>query len=270
MNDSKKIGEATRPVADDGRQYHLHTAPGSLAERCLLVGAPERAEQIASTLFSRSVQVGDHRGLKSFTGEFRHQPMSVVTTGMGGASLGIVMPEAVRSGAKVFIRVGSCSTLWREVGLHSTVICTGAVRLDGASQNWAPMEYPAVADWRIVSSLVAAAEQLGLPHAEGIGATTACFNEGQARPDDSGYMPPRLRQLHDELVARHVLFYSMEEAALFVWCSAHGGYPAGSVCAVFGNRATNEFGPGGEREAALIAATALAGLDPASFRLRGK
>lgn len=270
MADSHKVGEATRPVAADGRQYHLHTEPGSLAERCLLVGAPERAEQIARDLFTLPVKVGDHRGLKSFTGKFHGLPMSVVTTGMGGPTLGIVMPEAVRSGAKVFIRVGSCSTLWPEVRLHSTVICTGAVRLDGASQNWAPMEYPAVADWRLVASLVAAAEYLQFPHTEGIGATTACFNEGQARPDDSGYLPPRLMAIHEELVARHVLFYSMEEAALFIWCLAHGGYPAGSVCAVFGNRATNEFDPGGEYEAALIAANALASLEPASFQIRGR
>lgn len=260
--------KASRPMTADGRQYHLETLPGSLAARCLLVGAPERAGSIAMSLLGGAAEVGNHRGLKSYTGSFGGVPMSVVTTGMGGASTGIVLPEAVRSGARVFVRVGTCSVLWPEVPLGATAICTGAVRLDGASDNWAPIEYPAVADYRVVAALVAAAEGLRLPHVVGIGATTSCFNEGQARPDDGGYLPTRLRERHEELVARGVLFYSMEEATLFTWCLTHGGYPAGSVCAAIGNRATDEFQLGGEGEAARIAATALARLDPAACLIR--
>jgi uridine phosphorylase len=255
--------KAARPMADGGRQYHLETASGDLAERCLLVGDPERAERIAAELFVNARKVGDHRGLKSFTGECRGVPMSVATTGMGGASTGIVLPEAVRSGARVFIRVGTCGTLWPEVPLGATAICTGAVRLDGASENWAPIEYPAVADWRVVGALVSSAVELGQPHAVGIGATTSCFNEGQARSDLNGYVPPRLLARHEELVARHVLYYSMEEATIFTWCLAHGGYPAGAVCAVVANRATDVFQAGaGEMEAAGVAALALSRLDP--------
>jgi len=137
------------------------------------------------------------------------------------------------------------------------MICTGAVRIDGASENWAPIQYPAVADWRVVHALCDAARELELPHLVGIGATTTCFNEGQARPDDDGYVPPRLQAMHEELVRRGVLFYSMEEATLFVWCSTHGGYPCGAVDAVIANRITDEFRVCGEEEAALIACRAL-------------
>jgi uridine phosphorylase len=251
--------KADRPSAESGKQYHLETGPGDLAERCLLVGSPERAAMIAGTLFDAGSArlVGDHRGLRSFTGTSDGVPMSVVTTGMGSASTGIVLPEAVRSGARVFVRVGSCGSLKAEADIGHSVICTGAVRLDGASENWAPIEYPAVADWRVVGALVDAAQELGLPHHVGIGATTTCFNEGQARPDDDGYVPPRLKERHDELVRRGVLFYSMEEATLFVWCSTHGGHSAGAIDAVYANRATNAFGTKGDEEAARIAILAL-------------
>lgn len=250
--------DANKPIGADGRTYHLETQEGDIAKHCLLVGSPERAEMIAQTLFSDSQLVGDHRGLKSFTGKADDVPMSVITTGMGSASTAIVLPEAVYSGAERLIRVGSCSTLWPEPRPDDSAICTGAVRLDGASKNWAPIEFPAVADFRVVSAMVEAAQALRLPHYVGIGATTTCFNEGQARPDISGYLPPRLQAMHEELVRRGVLFYSMEEATLFVWCSTHGkNLWAGAVDAIYGNRHTNEFEVRGEEEAAKIAIKAL-------------
>ena len=253
---------ANKPNGPDGRTYHLEICQGDLAQNCLLVGSPERAELIANTLFKDSRLVGNHRGLKSFTGNVDGLPMSVVTTGMGSASTAIVLPEVVCCGAKRLIRVGSCATLWPEPKPGDSAICTGAVRLDGASENWAPIEYPAVADFRVVGALVDAAKQLGLPHHIGIGATTACFNEGQARPDLNGYLSPRLQARHDELVRRGVLFYSMEEATLFVWCTTHGkDIWAGAVDAIYGNRQTNEVEIRGDEEAARIAIRALQSLN---------
>ncbi len=250
--------KANRPTGKGGRTYHLDTLPGSLSELCLLVGSPERAKMIAKKFFDNAVRVGKHRGLKSYTGEYRGVRMSVVTTGMGSASIGIVLPEAVESGARIFIRVGSCGTLQAEPEVGDSVICTGAVRLDGASDNWAPIEYPAVADYRVVAALVEAAKNLGLPHHIGIGAITTCFREGQARPDLNGYIPPRLQAQHDELQQRGVLFYSMEEATLFVWCTTHGKqFLAGDVNAIYANRVNNDFRGTGDREAALIALNAL-------------
>lgn len=257
----KKKAGANRPKADGGKAYHLHTKPGDLAPRCLLVGAPERAALIANTLFDRhsAKRVGEHRGLISFTGTYEGTPMSVVTTGMGSASTGIVLPEAVDSGAEAFIRVGTCGAIQPNAKIGDAMICTGAVRLDGASDNWAPSGYPAVADYRVVAALVESARNhgAGAPHHVGIGATTTCFNEGQARPDRSDYVPPRLQAQHDELVRRGVLFYSMEEATLFVWCSTHGGYPAGAIDTVIAQRVTGEFRVDNEGRTAMIACRAL-------------
>ncbi len=250
--------DANKPILEDGRTYHLHTCAGDIAPYCVLVGDPERAEMIAKKLFDEARLVGDHRGLKSFTGKGLGIPMSVVTTGMGPSSTAITLPEAVYSGAKRLIRVGSCSTLWRGAKPGDSAICTGAVRLDGASESWAPIEYPAIADYRVVGAMVESARMLGLPYHVGIGATTACFNEGQARPDMNGYLPPRLLAMHDELVQRGVLFYSMEEATMFVWCTAHShDIWAGAVDAIYGNRITNELEVRGEEEAANIAIRAL-------------
>ncbi len=250
--------DANKPIKEDGRTYHLETLPGDIAPHCLLVGSPERAEMIAANLFKNGTLVGHHRGLMSFTGSVEGVPMSVVTTGMGDASTGIVLPEAFYSGAKRLIRVGSCSTLWKEPRPGDSAICTAAVRYEGASKDWAPIEYPTVSDYRVVRALVEAAEQLNLPHHVGIGATTSDFVAGQGRPDINGYLSPRMLARHEELIQLGVLFYSMEEATIFVWCTAIGkNIWAGAVDAIYGNRITNEFEVCGEEEAAEIAIKAL-------------
>lgn len=245
--------QADKPTTPDGKQYHLQTGPGDLASHCLLVGDPGRAKMAAEKYFTGSTKVGDHRGLISYTGLYHGLHISVVTTGMGGPSTGIVLPEAVRSGGRRFIRVGSCSVLQPGPKVGESAISEAAVRLGGASYNWAPPGYPAYSNWQVVSALVQAAKELQLVVHVGVEASTDCFNEGQARPDDSGYIPPRLQAQHDELVQRGVLHYSMEADALFVWCSAHGGYWAGAINAIYGQRHTNEFRVCGEEDAALIA-----------------
>lgn len=254
---------ADKPTTGDGRQYHLETRNGDLAERCLLVGSPERAEMIARTYFTEAKKVGEHRGLKSFTGKYGGRHISVVTTGMGSASIGIVLPEAVRSGARAFVRVGSCGCLHADMPPGSSCICQAAVRLDGASENWAPIQYPAFADPHLIVALERAARRADLkyPWRTGVGITTTCFNEGQARPDDNGYVPERIRMMHDELVRRGALFYSMEEATLFVWCATHGGIPCAAVDAVYANRVTNAFDTIGDEQAARIALEALRTFD---------
>jgi uridine phosphorylase len=218
-------------------EYHLQTSPGDIAARCLLVGAPERAEMIAKDFLKDAKKVGDHRGLKSFTGTFEGVAVSVVTTGMGGGSTAIVLPEAVRSGAKVFVRVGSCGAIQHGIELGDAIIATGAVRYEGSSENWAPIEWPAVADYRLVGLLKSAAEVEGVTHHVGIGVTTSDFNEGQARSNEpDGWLAERIKSRHEEVIRRGALFYSMEEATIFTWCTTHGNTPAASIDTVYAQR----------------------------------
>lgn len=225
---------------------------------------------IAEQYFERPMLVGDHRGLKSYTGTHKGKRVSVVTTSMGAPCTGIVTPEAYRCGGRIFIRVGSCSTLLKEPKPGDVIIVTGAVRLEGTSRNWAMVEYPALSHHRVVSALEDAGQRLARGHYFlGVEATTDCFNEGQARPNVDREIPEFQLARHRELIRLGVACYSMEAAALFVWCSTHvkrlGGLPAGVVNAVYGNRHTNAFKVAGEELAAQIALDALIALadDPA-------
>ena len=260
---------ADRPKAAGGVSYHTHTGPNDLAAMCLIVGAPGRADMIAEKYLKTSRRFSnDARGLVSHTGKYRDIEISVTTSGMGGPSMGIVLPEAVQSGARIFIRVGSCGSLIRESKIGDVIIPTAAIRFDRTADDWAPPEYPAVADWRVVSALhrAAHAKAPGRFHT-GVECTTSDFYTGQGRPNLFGMVPERMSTRHQEVLRLGAVCYSMEASDLFVWCGTEGGgLPAGAINAVFANRHTNEWGMAGEELAAEIALDALVSLaDDASL-----
>ncbi len=257
------MAAADKPHSAGGKSYHTQTGHGDLAPLCLIVGAPGRAEMIAQRFFEAPQRFGNvYRGLLSFTGSYRGVPVSVTTSGMGGASIGIVLPEAVRSGARVFVRVGSCGSLLEQSKVGDLIIVRAAMREDGVSQTWAPLCYPAVADWRVVEALHASAQRVvpGAFHV-GIECTTGDFYGGQGRPNLFDEVPTHLAAKHAEVLRLRAACYSMEAADLFVWCATEGGgLPCGAVNAVFANRITNDWGAAGEEAAAETALEAFRSL----------
>lgn len=251
--------KAERPTTKDALEYHLHTGPGDLAPLCLLVGAPGRVYMIAEKLTDVTYYDNEHRGLRSCTGRYEGVPVSAVTSGMGGASTGIVLPEAVRSGARLFIRVGSCGSLILDSDPGDVIIVNAAVRFDGASDVWAPPEYPAFADHRVIAALIASAEKTAPGrYWTGVEATTSDFNMGQGRKNLRGELSERMRTRHGEMGRLGVACYSMEAATLFVWCATEGGgLPAGTINAVFGNRVKDVWETKGEELAVDVALRAL-------------
>ena len=254
------MNQADQPRAEGRLQYHTHTREGDLSALCLIVGAPGRADMIAASYLKNAKRFSnDHRGLVSYTGDYDGTEISVTTSGMGGPSIGIVLPEAVRSGARIFIRVGSCGSLIQESKVGDIVVATAAIRFDGTADDWAPKEYPAFADWRVVGALCDAAfRKTGGRFFTGVECTTSDFYSGQGRPNLFGLVSERMRARHEEVLRLGAACYSMEAADLFVWCATEGGgLPAGVVNAVFGNRHTNEWGVAGEELAAEIGLEAL-------------
>jgi len=257
---SKTIS-AAKPTTKTGREYHLHTAPGDLSPLCLAVGAPGRADMIARQYFAPGSQrfINRKRGLVARTGIYKGIRMSVFTTGMGGASTGIALPEAVRTGARIIIRVGSCGSLLPKSKPGDPIVVTAAVRFDGASHIWAPPEFPAAADYRVVAALMNAGKKVWAknPHL-GIEATTDDFYNGQGRPDLNDEISPAMLTRHAEMLRLGVGCYSMEAATLFTWCATQGkGLPSRAINAVYAQRITNEFKATGDELVSEIALEAL-------------
>ena len=143
-----------------GLQYHLQIRPGDVGRYVILPGDPKRCEKIARH-FDDAKLVADSREFVTYTGYLDGEKVSVTSTGIGGPSATIAMEELVLCGADTFVRVGTCGGIDLDVKGGDIVVATGAVRMEGTSREYAPIEYPAVADLEVTNALVAAAKELG-------------------------------------------------------------------------------------------------------------
>ena len=100
--------------------------------------------------------------ISQYTGTLDGVKVSVTSTGIGGPSASIAMEELSRCGADTFVRIGTCGGMQPEVKSGDIVIATGAIRMEGTSREYAPIEYPAVANLDVTNALVAAAKEKGL------------------------------------------------------------------------------------------------------------
>ena len=123
--------------------------------------------QIAQYL-DHPVKIAENREFVTYTGELCGEKVSVTSTGIGGPSAAIAMEELYRCGADTFVRIGTCGGIQPEVKSGDVVIATGAVRMEGTSKEYAPIEYPAVADLNVINALADAAEDIGADYHTGV------------------------------------------------------------------------------------------------------
>ena len=142
---------------DPNRQYHIQVAPGEVGRFCILPGDPKRCRVIAS-YFDDPVLIADNREYVTYTGTVDGVKVSVTSTGIGGPSASIALEELVNCGVDTFIRVGTCGGMQPQVKSGDIIVATGAVRMEGTSKEYAPIEYPAVPDYTVASALIRAAE----------------------------------------------------------------------------------------------------------------
>lgn len=210
------------------------------ATLAILPGDPGRVERIAA-LLDNPQPLASHREFTSWRGQLAGKSVVVCSTGIGGPSTSIAVEELAQLGVRTFLRVGTTGAIQPTVAVGDVIITTGAVRLDGASQHFAPLAYPAVADFRCTAALVAAAEAVGVTAHIGITASSDTFYPGQERYDTySGYVPRALQGSMEEWQKLNVLNYEMESATLFTQC-ASTGLRAGMIAGVIVNRTLQEI-----------------------------
>ncbi len=227
----------------DRSVYHLALTASMLdgATVALLPGDPGRVEGIARTApLTDARELAHKREYRTWIARAAGQPVIVTSTGIGGPSASIAIDELAQLGVRTFLRVGTTGAIQPHVDIGDVIVTTGAVRLDGASTHYAPIEYPAVAHHEVVAALVAAAAERGVPARVGITCTTDTFYPGQERYDSfSGYVPRRFQGITEEWRRLHVLNYEMEAATLLTMASAMG-VRAGCVAGVVVNRTRSE------------------------------
>ena len=228
----------------DGKQMHIGCTSDQIGGYVILPGDPGRCEWIAG-MFDDAEFVSSNREFTVWTGTLDGARVSVCSTGIGGPSAAIALEELVECGAHTFIRVGTCGGIAPEVHGGDLVVATAAVRQEGTSREYMPLEYPAAASFDIVRALADEAERLKYPVHIGVIQSKDSFY-GEIRPER---MPvaAQLTQQWKALLAAGVLASEMESAALFV-ASAYLHVRCGTVLNVLWND-ENEAPAVGEKAA---------------------
>jgi len=234
--------------------YHLDLDDEKIqGARCVLLpGDPFRsgliAERIAALYGGRPGDwpLAHKREYCTYLTEIGGARVLVTSTGIGGPSTAIAIDELAQLGVHTFIRVGTCGAIQDTMAIGDVVITTGAVRLDGASTHYAPIQYPAVAHPEVLQALIGAAKalapSLACRYHVGITASTDTFYQGQERDDAfPRYVPRHLQGMTEEWRRLRVLNYEMESSTLLTFCSAFG-LRGGCVTGVINTRSPDERG----------------------------
>ncbi|WP_099203598.1 uridine phosphorylase [Miniphocaeibacter massiliensis] len=203
----------------EDRQFHIDMEKGDVGRYVLLPGDPKRCEKIAKYLDNPKL-VADKREFVTYTGTLLGEKVSVTSTGIGGPSTAIAVEELCNIGADTFIRVGTCGGMQLDVKAGDLVIATGAIRMDGTSKEYAPIEYPAVPNYNLTSNLIDACDKKKLIYHTGVVQSKDSFY-GQHNPSNK----PIFYELESKWEAwkrAGCLASEMEASTLFIVSSYRG------------------------------------------------
>ena len=201
------------------QEYHIKCSEGDVGRYVILPGDPGRCESIAA-YFEDARQVSYNREYIVYTGYLLGEKVSVCSTGIGGPSASIAMVELNNIGADTFIRTGTCGGIKLDVRSGDVVVASGAIRYEHTSTEFAPIEYPAVADFEVCNALYEASVSMGYRTHVGV---------VQCKDSFYGQHSPERWPVSGELLEKWeawkrlgVLASEMESAALFVVSDALG------------------------------------------------
>lgn len=213
------------------RQHHIQVAPGEVGRYVFLPGDPGRCEPIAR-LFDDPKLVAKNREYETWTGYLDGERVSVTSTGIGCPSAAIAMEELVKVGADTFVRVGTSGAMQPGIEPGDLGVINAAIRDEGTTLHYLPVEFPAVADIDVTRALARAARSLGRTVHVGVSQSKDSFY-GQHEP---GRMPVsnRLKERWAAWMAGGAICSEMEAAALYIVASTLR-VRAGGIMMIFGH-----------------------------------
>ena len=188
----------------------------------------------------------------TYTGKYKGASVSVVSGGSGAPEAELVLNEfMIHSNARTFIRVGGCGAWNENVHPSDVVISSGAVRDEGMTSSYIVPQYPALAHYEVLISLIEAANNDG--HKFHVGITRSGDSEycGWGKPSYGGYIQKDNLEIIDYYHRAGVLNTDRETSAILTLTTLFG-MRGGSICSVGDNVVNKEgFKAGGGHEAAI-------------------
>ena len=196
-----------------GKQYHIGVGKEDVGGYVIIPGDPGRCEKIAR-FFDDPQKVGQNREFTTYSGYLNGTRVSVCSTGVGGPGAAIAVEELIACGAHTFIRVGTCGGMQLDVESGDIVVSTAAIRMEGTSREYAPIEFPAVANLEVTNALVEGCKKLNFRYHAGVSQSKDSFY-GQHRPET---LPngDELQRKWKAWLALDCKCSEMESAAVFI------------------------------------------------------
>ena len=214
--------------------YHIGLTKSNIegAKYAILPGDPGRVVDIAKKLDDYK-KLNVNREYTSYLGSIAGEKVLVISTGMGGPSTAICVEELNMIGIEYLIRVGTSGGMQLDVEAGDIVVAQGAIRQEGTSKEYLPIEFPAIADLEVTNALVESCKDLGLKYHAGVVQCKDSFY-GQHSPDR---MPVGYELLNkwDAWIKGGALCSEMETSALFTVSSVLRLH-AGAVLLVIWNQ----------------------------------
>ena len=160
---------------------HLPIKFGEVARYVIVPGDPNRVPVIAESL-ENVINQGQNREFNAYKGTQNGIEVSVVSTGIGCPATAIAVEELSYIGAEVFIRIGTSGSVDKSAKKGDIFIATAAVRDDGTSKQYIPIEFPAIASHNVVGNLIKASKNLNIDSKVGICQSKDSFF-GETEPD---------------------------------------------------------------------------------------
>ncbi|MFC4436560.1 MULTISPECIES: nucleoside phosphorylase [Natrialbaceae] len=201
-------------------QPHLLVDDGELSDIALIPGDPGRVDRIADHC-DEAETVAQNREYKVVNATYGDRELTICSTGIGCPSAAIALEEMANVGVETFIRVGTTGALQSDIEIGDMIVATGAAKNEGTSKRYEDVEYPAVPDYGVLSSLVDSAE-----------ANNEDVHVGPIASDDAYYA--ETEEYVENWEAGGMLSVEMEAAAVFT-LARRRGLRAGAICTVDGN-----------------------------------
>ncbi len=207
---------------------------GEIAPLVILANMRDHVVRAEAFLEDITVRNDSVWGVNTITGSYRGTPVTVCCAGIGAGQTSNVMEELINLGGKIFLQIGATGAIQENIAMGDTVIPTGAVRDEGVTRYYAPQQYPAVSDYRVVNALVKAARAAG-----------NTVHAGIIRTTDGFYPSQRIEEYVKTYKDIGVLSVEQEVAAILAIAACRGCY-AGASLIVVGNLVTGSHSWNGD------------------------
>jgi len=217
------------------KQPNIHLSRENIGRYVLLPGDPGRCEKIA-LYFENPCFLSKNREYVSYSGTLLGEKVTVLSTGIGCPSTAIAVEELIGIGADTLIRVGTSGGIQPNCKTGDVAIVNGAIRDEGTTSSYLPIEFPALADIDVVLALKEGARRKGITSHIGI---------THSKDSYYGEVEPERMPIAGDLLARWkawsdggAICSEMEASTIFIICSIHKKR-AGGVMLIAGNESTN-------------------------------